>query len=145
VTEDAVPSVQRFVVGALVKVPPLLVPQVPFTGDGGCVTVTVTLRTTEVPPIPVQVSEYVVFVVGDTDCVPTIARAPLHPPVAVHCVAFVEDHVRVVLFPETIDVGDTVSVVVGRGTTVTVTLLFALPPAPVQVRVYVREAVKVTV
>ena len=35
VTTDAVPEVQKLAVGAVVKVPPLLVPHAPLTGVGG--------------------------------------------------------------------------------------------------------------
>lgn len=89
------------------------------------------------PPLPVQVSVYVVLDVGETDCVPLVALVPVQPFDAVHDVAFVVDQVRVAELPVTIDEAEGVRVRVGAGITLTVTRVLWLfdPPAPVQVRV----------
>ena len=58
-------------------------------------------------------------------CVPAVALLPLQPPDAVHDVAFVELHVKVLLPPLLTVVGDADNVTVGAGgwfVTVTVTL-----------------------
>ena len=58
-------------------------------------TVTAVEAGADVPPAPVQVTAYVVLVVGVTLNVPDVARVPVNvPPVAVHDVASVEDQVR---------------------------------------------------
>jgi len=60
---------------------------------------------------------------------------PLQPFDAVHEVAFVEFHVRVLLAPLATDVGDADSVTVGAGVaavTMTAVLAWAEPPLPVQ-------------
>jgi hypothetical protein len=86
--------------------------------------------------VPLQVSVYVVVVVGETPSVPLVASAPVQPPEAVHEVAFVLDHVNVELAPEAIVVGFAVSVTVGAGDTVTVAEAGAdVPPVPLQVSV----------
>ena len=65
---------------------------------------------------------------------PLVASAPLHPPEAVHDVAFVEFHVSVEGPPLATEVGFADSVTVGAGTTVTVAVAALLvPPAPLQV------------
>ena len=48
-------------------------------------------------------------------CVPAVALVPLQPPDAVHDVAFVELHVKVLLPPLPTVVGDAVNVTVGVG------------------------------
>jgi hypothetical protein len=58
------------------------------------VTFTVTLCVT-LPPVPVQVSVYVVFDDGVTDWVPEVDFVPVQPPEAVQEEAFVDDHVSV--------------------------------------------------
>lgn len=63
-------------------------------GDGSAETVTVVLCSA-LPPAPVHVSVYVVFAVGETDCVPEVALEPVHPPRAVQLVLFVVLHERV--------------------------------------------------
>lgn len=73
--------------------------------------------------------------------VPLTARAPDHPPLAVHAVALADDHVNTTVFPESTDEGDALNVIVGSGRTVTVADCVALPPAPVQIKVYVAFAV----
>ena len=86
------------------------------------------------PPAPVHVSEYVVVALGETIWFPESAFAPLHPPLAVHDVALVEAQVSVEVPTVVMVVGSAVNSNVGAsGTavTVTVTLSFAVPPAPV--------------
>ena len=52
---------------------------------------------------------------GETESVPLTALLPLQPLLAVHEVAFVDDHVRVELAPLVILVGLAESVTVGMG------------------------------
>jgi len=74
--------------------------------------------------------------VGETPSVPLVASAPVQPPLAVHDVALVLDHVTVELLPETIEVGLAVSVTVGADeVTVTVAEAGVVPPVPVQLSV----------
>jgi hypothetical protein len=89
------------------------------------------------PPAPVQVSVNVVFAFNaPVDCEPLTARFPLQPPLAVHEVALVADHVSVALLPAVIDEGLAVKVTVGAAAdAVTVAVCDALPPGPVQVSV----------
>jgi hypothetical protein len=77
----------------------------------------------------------VVVPVGETLCVPLVARAPLQPPLAVQLAASVLDHVRVLVCPEAMDVGLAARVTVGGGATVTVVDWLVLPPVPVQASV----------
>jgi hypothetical protein len=72
-----------------------LVVRVAVGATGAELTLIVTLCSEVVPPAPVHVSEYVVLVVGDTDCVPDVALVPVQPPLAVHDVALVDDQVNV--------------------------------------------------
>ena len=52
------------------------------------------------PPLPVQVSEKVALALrAPVDCEPETGLLPDHAPVAVHEVAFVDDHVKVELSP----------------------------------------------
>ena len=67
------------------------------------------------PPVPVQARVYVVATVGETGCVPETAFVPVHPPLAVHEVALVEDQVRVEELPCVIEAGLADSVMVGIG------------------------------
>ena len=64
----------------------------------------------------------VVVASGDVDCEPLAALAPLQPPDAVQLVASVDDHVSVDAAPLATVVGLAVSVTVGAGTTVSVTV-----------------------
>ena len=69
---------------------------------------------------------------------PLVAREPLHAPLAVQLVAFVEDQVSVDDPPLVTEAGDALMVTVGGGgaaVTVTVADWLALPPVPVQVSV----------
>lgn len=76
-----------------------LLPDATVVGDaanamiGAGVTVTV-LDTFVVPPVPLQLSEYVLAVVmGPTVCDPDLAFVPVHAPLAVQLDALVDDHV----------------------------------------------------
>ena len=75
-----------------------------------------------------------------------MAFEPLQPPDAVQPVAFVEDHVSVLLLPAVIAVGLAARLTVGIGLLVTVTdaLDCAVPPAPVHASVKVAVADGVT-
>jgi hypothetical protein len=94
------------------------VPRGSVPGVAGWVTLTVTLCAGDVPPPPVHESEYVVFAVGDTDCVPEVALVPVQPPLAVQEVLFVDDHVRVDDCPLVIEVGFALRLTVGVGVVV---------------------------
>ena len=73
------------------------------------------------------------LVAGETDRLPLVPLLPVHPPEAVHDVAFVLDQVRVDDWPLEIDEGEAVIDTVGTLTAVTVTAALALevPPAPI--------------
>jgi hypothetical protein len=69
-------------------------------GGGGVIVLTVTVALPLVlPPAPVQLSVYVEVDVGDTANVPLVACDPVHAPLAVQDVVFVDDHVNVLLDP----------------------------------------------
>ena len=73
--------------------------------------------------------------------VPDLAFVPLQRPDAVHDVALVDDQVNVLLAPLATVVGDADNVTVGGGfVTVMVTLAWAVPPAPLQLRMNVAVA-----
>lgn len=106
-------------------------------GAGGGVTVTVT-DCEALPPGPLQVRvNKVLAVSAPVEAAPVVARAPLQPPLAVQVSASVEDQESVdeVLYGTVVGEADRVTLGVGGGLTLTVTLWLALPPAPVQVRV----------
>ncbi len=88
------------------------------------------------PPVPVQVSEYVALAVSaPVDCEPLTALLPDQPPEAVQEVALVDDQVKVDVPPLTTVLGLAAKVTVGAGeVTDTVADCDALPPVPVQVR-----------
>jgi hypothetical protein len=70
-------------------------------------------------------------------CEPDVDFDPLQLPDAVQDVAFVEDHVNVLLPPLLTDVGEADSETVGAGVpadseTATVTFAWPVPPGPVQ-------------
>ena len=76
------------------------------------------------------------------DCDPLTGLAPDHAPEAVQAVAFVADQFRVALPPLVIALGPTLKVTVGVGDLMeTLADWAAVPPAPVQVKVYVALAV----
>ena len=107
---------------------------------GGGITVTVTLCDA-LPPVPVQVSVYVVVVdSGAVVCVPEVAFGPVQPSVALQLVALVELHVSVAAAPLATVVGFAPRATVGAGTTVTEALWVTDPPVPVQVSVNVVSA-----
>jgi hypothetical protein len=91
------------------------------------------------PPAPVQLSVNISSpaAAGVSLIEPDTASLPLHPPLAVHAVALVDDQVSVAEVPTVTDVGFTAMVTVGAGGAVAVSVAdaLALPPAPVQVRV----------
>jgi hypothetical protein len=78
---------------------------------------------------------------------PDTASLPLHPPLAVHAVALVEDQVSVAEEPSVTELGFAARVTVGAGGAVAVSVAdaWALPPAPVQVRVNTWEPAAVGV
>ncbi len=66
------------------------------------------------PPVPVHVNTYLaVALIGPVVCEPFVATDPLHDPEAVHAVALVEFHARVVDWPLATAVGLGVKVTVG--------------------------------
>ena len=76
------------------------------------------------------------------DCDPLTGLAPDQAPEAVQAVAFVADQFRVALLPLVIALGPTLKVTVGVGDLMeTVADWAAVPPAPVQVKVYAALAV----
>ena len=80
------------------------------------------------------------------ECDPLVASLPLQPPEAVQEVAFVDDQDRVELLPLAMVLGLALKLTVGAGeVTVTVADCAELPPAPVQVSVYVAFAVRAPV
>jgi cobalamin biosynthesis protein CobD/CbiB len=82
---------------------------------GTAATVTVVEAAALVPPGPVHESRYDVVVPSSPVlCVPLTAIAPLHPPDAVHVVAFSEDQVSVAAAPPASVVGVALNVTVGN-------------------------------
>jgi len=80
------------------------------------------------------------------ECDPLVVSAPLHPPDAVQEVALVDDQDSVELPPFATVLGLALKLTVGAGEdTVTVADCAALPPVPVQVRVYEAFAVSAPV
>jgi hypothetical protein len=80
------------------------------------------------------------------ECDPLVASLPLQPPEAVQEVAFVDDQDSVELLPLAMVLGLALKLTVGAGeVTVTVADCAALPPAPVQLSVYVAFALSAPV
>jgi hypothetical protein len=80
------------------------------------------------------------------DCEPLIALVPDQAPEPVQEVAFVADQARVELLPLITELGLAFKLTVGAGVfTDTVADCVALPPSPVQVKVYVASAVNAPV
>lgn len=76
--------------------------------------------------------------IGPTESDPLVARDPLHPPLAVQFAAFTLDQLSIALPPLITLVGVAEKLRVGAGVvTVTVALCTVVPPAPLQVSVYV--------
>ena len=90
------------------------------------------------PPVPLQVIEYVVLVVSPpVDCDPLNDFLPDQPPDVEHDVAFWLDHDNVEPVPTSTVLGLAVSVTTGANSeTVTLTDCVAEPPDPVQVSAY---------
>ena len=106
---------------------------------GAGTTVTVAFFVTE-PPVPVQVTPYAVVESGFTVSVPEVAPPVEKPdPLPVQEVVFAELQVRVDAPPEPTEVGDAERDAVGAGAAFTVMtcVSLAVPPEPVQDRVYV--------
>jgi hypothetical protein len=84
---------------------------------GSCFALTVTVADcAAVPPLPVQVREYVALAVSaPVDCVPLSALVPDHAPEAVHAVALLADQVSVEVAPLMIELGLAVKATVGAG------------------------------
>jgi hypothetical protein len=91
-----------------------------------------------VPPVPLQVIEYVVLVVSPpVDCDPLNDFLPDQPPDVEHDVAFWLDHDNVEAVPTSTVLGLAVSVTTGANSeTVTLTDCVAEPPAPLHVSWY---------
>ena len=103
-------------------------------------TVTVLLA---LPPAPLQLSVNPVdAVIGGVVSDPLVGRPPAQPPEAVQVVALVVVQLSVELSPLSTLAGFAVSVIVGAARIVTVTVLVALPPAPVHLRRKLRLAVR---
>ena len=111
--------------------------------DCGSVTNTVTLSDA-CPALFEQVIVYVVVFVGNTVWLPESDLEPLHPFVAEHEVALLDDQVSTELFPSMIEDGAAEITTVGNicDSTFTNTLSVAEPPFPVQVIEYVRVLVR---
>ena len=84
------------------------------------------------------------MLVGDTLCVPLVPLVPVQPPLAVHELALLLDHVKVELLPEVMVAGFAPSVavgaaggVVGESTVIVTDEAWELPPVPEHVSVYV--------
>jgi hypothetical protein len=87
-----------------------------------------------VPPLPVQLSWYVVVAVrAPVLCLPLVAFVPLQPPEAVQLVELVELQVNCDELPDAMLVGAADSVTEGHGRTVPPIFLTTVPPAPVHV------------
>jgi hypothetical protein len=101
-------------------------------------TLTTTVAAVLVPPAPVQVSEYDVFILrAPVFRLPLVASAPIQPPEAVQEVALVELQVSVEAPPLVTVVGFAVKVAVGAELTVIVAVAVVLvPPGPAQVSEY---------
>lgn len=106
------------------------------------------------PPAPVHDNEYVAELLRvPVVSLPDVAFVPLQPSLAVHAVAFVDDHVSVEALPGDTEVGLAARLTVGAGggggggtaPTFTVTLRFVVPPAPVQASVNVLVTVSAAV
>jgi hypothetical protein len=81
----------------------------------------------------VQLSVYVRFVdSAPVEAVPDVALLPVHAPLAVQLVAFVDDHVSVLALPLATPVGLALSVTVGACVTVALpnTADFSCQPSP---------------
>lgn len=146
---DAVQAVALAEVHVSVEAPPLATARgatVKVT-LGRALTVTVTAAAALLPPVPVQVIEYVVVAVrGAVLREPLGFNEPAQPPEAVHAVAPMELQVNVDVPPGGTTPGFAVSVAVGAGMTRTAAVAtLLLPSAPVQVSEKVESAVMAAV
>lgn len=116
------------------------------TVGAGALTVTVT-DCDALPPAPVQVSTNLVVAVSAAVLLePRVGCVPDQPPDAAQLAALVVDQVSVDRPPPVTDIGLALKVMVGAGGfTVTTVDWAALPPVPVQVKVYVALAVSAPV
>lgn len=97
----------------------------------------------EVPPAPLQLSEYEAAVAtAPVLWLPLMPTEPFQAPLAVQDVVLLDVHVNVELPPAATTCGDAVKVTVGAGRIVTVTTTGAVtPPGPAQMSEYVVAAV----
>ena len=136
---DATHAVAFVELQTSVELPPLVTEfglAVRVTVGTGALAVTV-VDCAAVPPVPVQVSVYLVDAVSaPVLCEPLVASLPLHPFEAMHEVAFVADQVKVELPPLVTVLGFAVSTTAGAGiATVTAVDCALVPPAPAHVNV----------
>ena len=92
------------------------------------------------PPSPLQFKVNVTAVLITIDSEPVVGFEPDQSPEAAQLLAFVDDQLNVIVLPRRTTAGLAVRLTVGSATgsasfTVIVTLLLALPPSPIQVRV----------
>jgi hypothetical protein len=88
------------------------------------------------PPAPTQLRLKVLFATNPVIAwLPEVTLSPDHEPLAVQLVAFVDDHVKVLVPPLAMLVGLAVTVNVGGAATETVTVWLVVPPVPVQAKV----------
>ena len=109
---------------------------------GGGTTTTITLAVA-VPPKPTVVIVYAVVDAGVISTDPLTGTTPTPWSIS-HVSAFVVFHVNVEDWPAGILTGDAVSVTVGGGTTIKVTLAVVVPPKPTAVIMYVVVTAGVT-
>lgn len=97
-----------------------------------------TALATELPPVPLQLSEYEVAVAkAPVLRLPLRSTEPLQAPLAVQDVVLLEVHVNVERPPAATTGGDAFSVTVGTGRMVTVVAMGAvMPPGPAQMSEY---------
>jgi len=118
-------------------------------GAGGGVPAVTVTDWLVVPPVPVQANvKVVVELIAAVVAEPLSGLLPVQPPLAVHEVALLLDHVSCVVLPTMTEVGLAVSVTVGAGgaaLTVTVALFVTEPPGPEQASVYVVVALRAPV
>jgi hypothetical protein len=130
--------------------PPPILPDAVLPTTGNAVVVKV-VDALALPPAPVHVRVKTCepAVAGVSLTVPDTPSPPLHAPLAVHAVAFVDDQVSAADVPIMTAVGLTEIVTVGAGVTgartVRVAEACALPPAPVQFNVNTSEPAAVGV
>lgn len=113
----------------------------------GCALTVTVADCAALPPAPLQLKVYVALAVRvPVDCEPLTGLLPDHAPEAEHEVALIADQFNVALLPLAIALGPTLKMILGAGDfTVTVAVCTALPPAPVQVKMYVALAARTPV